>query len=293
MKPGRTGIKWMVALMLLIAVTAASFASSAADKSLQQLISEAKSQKVKLAAEKKSLKKEWNKNKDKLSDIADFREVAQKNAEKGVIALGSRLMKDVIDAFAKNHGYKAVSKLVGYTITSNEDVSKTTVSWANLKRQCDKIIEETQKKNKNLLSEMKIIDDKVDALDKKIRKWQKAYDKATGNETKEYDYEAALAKWTADYQASASHSSRDEYWGVDHVFTLKFTIAPSIKKNGQYGPGVYGAHEVWDHYSFYAGEYAGRVGDSTVNTFGGTSTPDGIYMSLGDLRSKYPQFEPK
>ena len=106
-----------------------------------------------------------------------------------------------------------------------------------------------------------------------------------------YNYQAALSQWVNDFTSKTNYSKRDEYWGQDHIYTLKFTIAPNIKMNGQYGPGVYGAHEIWDHWSYYTGDQAGRSGDSTVNSFGGTNTPDGIYLSLSDLRSQYPQFE--
>lgn len=112
----------------------------------------------------------------------------------------------------------------------------------------------------------------------------------TGDPADTYDYEAALAQWVKDLVARTNYSRRDEYWGQDHIYTIKFIVAPNIKVDGQYGSGVYGAHEIWDHWTYYTTDRKGQSGASTVNTFGGTHSVDGIYMSLSELRGLYPQF---
>ncbi len=107
---------------------------------------------------------------------------------------------------------------------------------------------------------------------------------------KKYDYQAALAKWTADYKALASSKNhRDEYWGQDHVYTLEFTVAPHLVMDGP-SPGVYGAHQIWDAWTFYTGDNKGKSGRSTVNSFAEGVPGGGLYLSLGELRAKYPQF---
>jgi hypothetical protein len=106
---------------------------------------------------------------------------------------------------------------------------------------------------------------------------------------KTYDYEAAFAKWVADYKAQSNRTRRDETWGQDHVYTLEFTSGPRLVKDGP-SPGIYGAHQIWDAWSFYTGDRKGQSGRSTVNSFAMDTPGGGLYISLGELRGKYPQF---
>lgn len=107
--------------------------------------------------------------------------------------------------------------------------------------------------------------------------------------TKTYDYEAAFAKWVADYKAQANRTRRDETWGQDHVYTLEFTSGPRLVKDGP-SPGIYGAHQIWDAWTFYTGDRKGQSGRSTVNSFAMDTPGGGLYISLGELRGRYPQF---
>ena len=104
-----------------------------------------------------------------------------------------------------------------------------------------------------------------------------------------YDYNAALAQWIIDYTASTNYSKRDPSWLQDHVYTIEFTVAPHLVMDGS-SPGIYGAHQIWDAWSFYDGDQVGRTGKSTVNSYAQDSPTGGIYITLDALKAKYPQF---
>lgn len=102
----------------------------------------------------------------------------------------------------------------------------------------------------------------------------------------EYDYQAALAAWAADYAAEVNRRTKDD--GVcKYSWEFEWVMKPFIK-DGE----VRGASQIWQTNVFYAGEYAERTIRSTVNTSYDASNP-GAYTTVGELRRKYPQFERK
>ena len=103
---------------------------------------------------------------------------------------------------------------------------------------------------------------------------------------KEFDYQAALAAWAADFAAEVNGRVYDD--GVCRsTQEFEWVMQPFIR-DGQ----VYGASRIWQTNVFYAGEHQGRTVRQTVNEAYDPNNP-GPYISLGELRRKYPQFEPK
>lgn len=101
-----------------------------------------------------------------------------------------------------------------------------------------------------------------------------------------YDYSAALAQFRADYAAEVNKTAED--WDGTRTMTLAFGMPPTIK-----GGNVVGSHQIMQHKVFNdKSEHKGRTINQSVNTFYSPENP-GVYLSLGQLRSKYPQFEGK
>lgn len=102
----------------------------------------------------------------------------------------------------------------------------------------------------------------------------------------EYDYQAALAVWAADFAAEVNNRVYDD--GVcKSTSEFEWVMQPVIR-DGQ----VVGASRIWQTNAFYAGEHAGKTVRGTVNEAYDPGNP-GVYISVGELRQKYPQFESK
>lgn len=297
----------LVCIMLIMTGEASYFNASAlgSDKPLTQLISEAKAQNDSLLYQRSLVRDKWTKNQNLISDLTVFRKKAQWNTEKGVLTIGARLLKDAMAPLIKNHGYGVANKLAGFDLSPNSSVANTTLRWSQLRDKAVSLVSSTQLEQKSLLKQIDQYDKKIAANNAQIKKWQAAYKLAMSQSTVKtttpattqttatsYDYNGAMAKWMADFTASTNKSKRDEYWGQDHVYTLEFTTAPHLVLTGS-SPGVYGAHQIWDEWSYYIGENVGKTGRSTVNSYAMDTPSGGIYISLGELKSKYPEFANK
>ncbi|MGE5418337.1 MAG: hypothetical protein ACM3UZ_16485 [Acidobacteriota bacterium] len=289
----------LVAAMLLPVNTALAAGN---DKPLTQLIQEAEAKKNSLNKQKEALRIEWNKNQQLLADLAAFRDKAQRNTEKGVITLGSRLFKDAVAPLIKNHGSTVVNKLLGLGQSSNQSVSQTTISWANIRNKAVAAIADIQKRQKQITVLVQQIDKQIAQLNVQIANWKAAYKRATGYDysykppvtkkppttavtpvQKQYDYQAALGAWSADYAAAVNSRKYDD--GVcKTTMEFEWVVQPYIK-DGK----VLGASRIWENDSYYAGPKAGTNNRWVANESYDASNP-GVYISVGDLKSKYPQF---
>ncbi|RJO61884.1 MAG: hypothetical protein C4542_05265 [Dehalococcoidia bacterium] len=98
-----------------------------------------------------------------------------------------------------------------------------------------------------------------------------------------YNYAAALAAWKGFIEADAkSRAYTDDV--SSSTFEIEWVVAPKIV-DGQ----VVGAHILWQTKVYFAGENKGRTVRWEAYTFFDAKVP-GVYMSVGELRAKYPQF---
>ena len=101
-----------------------------------------------------------------------------------------------------------------------------------------------------------------------------------------YDYAGALETFKADFTAQSSGTFQD--WDGERTMSVKYLADPSIK-NGM----IVGSHQIWQKKVFNnKSEHNGRTVEQSVSTFYDPANP-GVYLSIADLKRKYPQFEGK
>jgi hypothetical protein len=101
-----------------------------------------------------------------------------------------------------------------------------------------------------------------------------------------YDYMAALAQFKADTSAEVNKTVED--WDGTRTMTLVYKMEPTIKDGNVVGAQVTMQRKVMNENS----GSKGRVIEQDVSTWFSEANP-GTYMSIGQLRAKYPQFEGK
>lgn len=101
----------------------------------------------------------------------------------------------------------------------------------------------------------------------------------------EYDYKAALAAWVSDFAAEVNGRVYPSDGVSNRSNEFEWVRSPFIKDDQ-----VLGASKIWQNIVYYAGDYAGRTIRSTTNEWGTADNPLS-YISVGELRKKYPQFE--
>lgn len=99
----------------------------------------------------------------------------------------------------------------------------------------------------------------------------------------EYNYNAALAAWAADFAAETNKRTYDD-GKCKSTFQFEWVKAPIIK-DGQ----VIGASKIWETDVYYAGPRKGETVRWVSNESYSASNP-GSYISLTDLKKKYPKF---
>jgi hypothetical protein len=99
-----------------------------------------------------------------------------------------------------------------------------------------------------------------------------------------YDYEGAVAQYSADLAAESKRTI--EEWNATASYWLEFKAGPYIKDGAVMGANVIMLRRVLNDKS----DQPGRVIEQSVSTWFSPDNP-GTYMSLGQLRQKYPQFE--
>lgn len=98
----------------------------------------------------------------------------------------------------------------------------------------------------------------------------------------EYDYNAALAAWAADYAKNNNKIYEEEMSTT--VYEFEWVMTPVIK-NDQ----VIGAHRVWRTDTYHDGPRKGEKKRWVEVTYYDADNP-GPYISVGELKKKYPQF---
>ena len=99
----------------------------------------------------------------------------------------------------------------------------------------------------------------------------------------EYNYQAALAAWAADFAAEVNRRVYDD--GVCKITSqFEWLMAPIIR-DGQ----VIGASRIWQTTSYYDGPDKGKTTRHVSNEAYDPSNP-GVYIYAGELKRKYPQF---
>lgn len=296
--------KWtalIIAVLLMIPLMPLNSVSAVGnDKPLTQLIKEAEAKKVALAKQKQALRTEWSKNQQLLADLGGFLRTAQKNTELGIVVTGSRLFRNAVAPLIKNHGATIVNQLVGINMSSNQSVAQATVQWRHLRDRTASMIANIQQKQKQILAQMQQIDKQISQLNTQIAKWKAAYKKATGYDftaklpitnkpksdttttaQKEYDYQAALAAWAADFAGEVNNRKYDD--GVCKTAMEFEWVVPPFIKDGK----VMGASRIWENDNYYAGPKAGTTNRWVANESYDAGNP-GVYISVGDLQRKYP-----
>lgn len=99
----------------------------------------------------------------------------------------------------------------------------------------------------------------------------------------EYNYNAALAAWAADFAAETNKRIYDD-GKCKSTFQFEWVKAPVIR-DGQ----VIGASRVWETDVYYDGPRKGDTVRWVANEAYDANNP-GPYISLADLKKKYPQF---
>lgn len=276
----RVFISVLVLLLTVFSLGVPSLYVSANDKPLTQLIKEAEAQKSSLLNKKKLLKNQWNKNQNLILDLSNFRDKAQSNTERGVVSLGSRLFKIAAAPLIRNYGYGLVNQLVEVNLTSTKTVANTTVRWSKLRDRANTLINTTQNKQKQLLTQMKQIDDQIAKLDSKIKSWQKQYDNATGKTTpKTYDYQAALAafaKECEDFYQPGVVKETSEYKFTEK---LEWIVRPYIDGNN-----VMMSYQAWTYKTYPDGRTEQYVGAKWA-----PDKPE-VVITVDRLKEKFPQF---
>lgn len=294
--PRMIGVLLLCILQLLPTTTIAA----AGDKPLTQLIQEAEAQKGDLARKKQALKVEWTRNQQLLVDLARFRDTAQRNVEKGVVVLSSRLFKDAVAPLVKNHGVGVIKTLTGVSLSSTQSASGYTVGWAALRDRAVAMISQTQKRQAQLLSQMQQIDLQSGHLNEQIGAWKTAYKRSTGYDysgarppgtspghggasLEKYDYQGALGAWAADYAAEVNKRTYDD--GASRTTCQFEWVTQPVVRDGQ----IVGASRIWHTTTYYSGAQAGKTVRSLANESYDAQHP-GPYISVGELQRKYPRF---
>ncbi len=101
-----------------------------------------------------------------------------------------------------------------------------------------------------------------------------------------YDYVAAMAQFKSDNAAEVNKTVED--WDGARTMTLVYKMGPVIRNGSVVGAQVIMQKKVFNDKS----EHRGRTVEQSVSTWFSEENP-GTYMSLGQLRAKYPQFEGK
>ncbi len=101
-----------------------------------------------------------------------------------------------------------------------------------------------------------------------------------------YDYEAAVAQFSKDLAAESKKTV--EEWNATANYWLEFKAGPYIKDGAVMGANEIMLRRVLNDKS----DQPGRVIEQSVSSWYSPENP-GIYMSLGQLRQKYPIFEGK
>lgn len=99
----------------------------------------------------------------------------------------------------------------------------------------------------------------------------------------EYNYNAALSAWAADFAAEVNRRNYDD-GNCRSTYRFEWVSGPVIQ-NGQ----VVGASKVWETDLYYNGPNKGKTTTFVANESFDAGNP-GAYISLGDLKRKYPQF---
>lgn len=99
----------------------------------------------------------------------------------------------------------------------------------------------------------------------------------------EYNYSAALGAWAADFAAEVNRRVDDDGKCIS-TREFEWVMAPVIK-DGQ----IIGAHKIWMTDKYYAGPRKDETVRYLATEVYDAANP-GPYLSLGDLKKKYPQF---
>lgn len=101
-----------------------------------------------------------------------------------------------------------------------------------------------------------------------------------------YDYEAAISSFRTEFAAEIDQTV-DE-WDAVRTMRLEFVAGPFIK-----GDSIMGAHVIHQKRVFKENsEHRGRTVDQTVSSWCDATNP-GVYLSLEQLRERYPRFAGK
>lgn len=111
--------------------------------------------------------KEWMETTVTLSVCRFVRDEAQLNVEMGVMTGGARLIS--LYSFFPNLGVTTVRFLIGQTIARNEDLATITVNYAKIRNNAQEIINKGQGRQKQLLSDMKGIKNKITQSEVRVR----------------------------------------------------------------------------------------------------------------------------
>ncbi|HRT82487.1 MAG TPA: hypothetical protein P5127_04950, partial [Oscillospiraceae bacterium] len=101
----------------------------------------------------------------------------------------------------------------------------------------------------------------------------------------EYDYQAALSKWVADYTAEWKRTHEPDVTdSYTQTYEFEWVVYPTIRGNE-----VVGAHRVWSEKTFH-GPMAGQPPVRWISSEFCDAERPCRYLYLGELKNMYPQF---